>query len=93
MLLKNNGILPLKNVKKIALIGPNADNFDILIANYNGDPIIPITPLTGLRKKLGASNVLYAPGCPIVDLEYSPIMKPWAMKTSIIWKTANLKKA
>jgi beta-glucosidase len=65
VLLKNNGILPLRNVKRVALIGPNANNSDILISNYNGDPVNPITPLTALRKKLGASNVLYAPGCPI----------------------------
>jgi beta-glucosidase len=71
VLLKNNGLLPLKNVKKVALIGPNADNFDILIANYNGEPIVPVTPLTALRKKLGASNVLYAPGCPIVPGIYT----------------------
>ncbi len=66
VLLKNNGILPLKNVKKVALIGPNADNFAILIGNYNGEPVVPVTPLKGLRDRLGAQNVLYSPGCPIV---------------------------
>jgi beta-glucosidase len=71
VLLKNNGILPLKKVKRVALIGPNADNFDILIANYNGEPVKPVTPLTALRKRLGASNVLYAPGCPIVPNIYT----------------------
>jgi beta-glucosidase len=71
VLLKNNGILPLQKVKKVALIGPNADNFDILIGNYNGEPIRPITPLTALRERLGRSNVLYAPGCPIVPGVYT----------------------
>jgi len=66
VLLKNTGVLPLKNVKKIALIGPNANNFAILIGNYFGIPIRPITPLKALRDKLGASNVIYTPGCPIV---------------------------
>jgi len=70
VLLKNNGILPLKNVKKIALIGPNANNFAILIGNYNGNPIHPITPLKALRDKLGTSNLIYAPGCPIVPGVY-----------------------
>jgi beta-glucosidase len=76
VLLKNDGILPLKNVRKIALIGPNADNFDILIANYNGEPVVPVTPLTGLRNRLGTSNVLYAPGCAIVPgiyTNYQPV--------------------
>ena len=70
VLLKNSGILPLKNVKKIALIGPNANNFAILIGNYNGEPIRPVTPLKALREKLGAQNVLYTPGCPIVPGVY-----------------------
>lgn len=65
VLLKNNGILPLSKEKKIALIGPNIDNIDIIIANYNGTPINPVTPLKGLQQKLGSKNVLYAPGCPL----------------------------
>jgi beta-glucosidase len=71
VLLKNDGILPLKNVKRIALIGPNADNFDILIANYNGEPIQPVTPYSALHERLGAGNVLYTPGCPIVPDVYT----------------------
>ncbi len=71
VLLKNNGILPLKNAKKIALIGPNANNFAILIGNYNGDPIRPTTPLKALREKLGAQNVQYTLGCPIVPGVYT----------------------
>jgi beta-glucosidase len=63
--------LPLRNVKKIALIGPNADNYTILIGNYNGTPIHPITPLAALRAKMGASNVLYSAGCPIVPGSYT----------------------
>jgi len=66
VLLKNNGILPLKNVKKVALIGPNANNFSILVGNYNGDPINPVTPLKALKERLGSDNVIYSQGCPIV---------------------------
>jgi beta-glucosidase len=73
VLLKNDGILPLKNVKKIALIGPNANNFAILIGNYNGEPIQPVTPLKALRDKLGAQNVLYTPGCAIVPGVYTDL--------------------
>ena len=71
VLLKNNGILPLKKVNKIALIGPNANNFAILTGNYNGQPIRPITPLKALCEKLGSNNVLYTPGCPIVPGVYT----------------------
>jgi beta-glucosidase len=66
VLLKNTGILPLKNVKKIALIGPNANNPTILIGNYNGDPINPTTPLKAFQERLGSKNVFYTPGCPLV---------------------------
>jgi beta-glucosidase len=71
VLLKNNGILPLRNVKKVALIGPNADNFAILIGNYNGEPIHPVTPLKALQAKLGKSGVLYTTGCPLVPGVYT----------------------
>ena len=66
VLLKNDGILPLKNIKKLALIGPNANNPTILIGNYNGDPINPTTPLKALKARLGDKNVFYTPGCAIV---------------------------
>jgi beta-glucosidase len=71
VLLKNSGLLPLKNVKKVALIGPNANNPTILIGNYNGDPVNPVTPLKALNEKLGAQNVYYTPGCPIVPGIYT----------------------
>lgn len=71
VLLKNNGILPLKKGIKVALIGPNANNYDVLIGNYNGVPIKPTTPLKALRDKLGIHNVLYSLGCPIVPGVYT----------------------
>jgi len=58
-------------VKRIALIGPNADNFDILIGNYNGDPVNPVTPYKALRERLGAGNVLCTPGCAIAANVYT----------------------
>ncbi len=64
VLLKNEGsTLPLgKSIKTLAVIGPNADDWDALVGNYNGDPSEPVTVLAGLRAKLGASHVLYARG-------------------------------
>ncbi len=91
VLLKNDGILPLKNVKKIALIGPNADNFDILIANYNGEPVVPVTPLTGLRKRMGNANIIYAPGCPIAPGIYTNL-EPVGYKNLFHLENGKLKK-
>jgi len=62
VLLKNNGLLPLKPGIKVALIGPNADNQEVLIGNYYGSPTHPTTALQGLKDRLGESNVFYAPG-------------------------------
>jgi len=65
VLLKNQGGgLPLsKSLKTVAVIGPNADNPEVLLGNYNGQPSAPVTPLEGIRRKLGGrAQVLYARG-------------------------------
>lgn len=64
VLLKNeNNILPLsKNIKKVAVIGPNANDLEVLLANYNGYPSNPITPLKGIQEKLPNAEVKYAVG-------------------------------
>jgi len=51
VLLKNSkSILPLANkFKRILVIGPNADNEETLLGNYNGRPSNTITPLAGLK--------------------------------------------
>lgn len=66
VLLKNEGgILPLrKDLKTIAVIGPDADSEEVLLGNYNGQPQHAVTPLEGIKKKLaGKTQVLYAKGC------------------------------
>lgn len=65
VLLKNeNGSLPLgKEVRRIAVVGPNADNWEALVGNYNGIPKDPVTVLEGIRRKAGdCIEVLYAEG-------------------------------
>ncbi|MBL7745427.1 MAG: glycoside hydrolase family 3 C-terminal domain-containing protein [Chitinophagaceae bacterium] len=55
VLLRNeNNTLPLsKKIKKIAVIGPNADNRIAILGNYNGTPSRVITVLNGIKEKLG----------------------------------------
>ena len=63
VLLKNNGILPLsKDVKTIAVIGPNADDRTVLHANYNGTPSRYVTILNGLQDAFDG-KIIYAKGC------------------------------
>ncbi|MFN7994906.1 MAG: glycoside hydrolase family 3 C-terminal domain-containing protein [Bryobacteraceae bacterium] len=70
VLLKNQGgLLPLsKNLKTIGVIGPNADSVEVMLGNYNGEPSHPVTPLQGIRQKVGASSkVLYARGSDLAE--------------------------
>lgn len=64
VLLKNqNKILPFsKSVNKVAVIGPNANNKEVLLANYNGFPTNPKTPFAGICDKLPNSEVTFALG-------------------------------
>ncbi len=70
VLLKNSdNILPLdRNIKTIAVIGPNADNFESLIGNYNGIPKDPVTVLNGIINKVTPdTKVLYAEGSDLAE--------------------------
>src|SRR2546426_2542381 len=65
VLLKNeNNTLPLKkDVKTIAVIGPNADAPEVLVGNYSGRPSKSFTPLAGIRNAVSPNTqVLYAVG-------------------------------
>ena len=68
-LLRNkNNILPLnKNVKKIAVIGPNADDEPMLWGNYNGKPVRTITILDGIKSKISDDRIIYDKACDLVE--------------------------
>lgn len=69
VLLKNDGALPLnREIKSIAVIGPNADDLPVLLGNYNGTPVDAISPLEGIRRKVSpATKLYYARGCDLAD--------------------------
>jgi len=77
VLLKNNGILPLrKDIKAIAVVGPNADNARNLHGDYSftahlrcEEPAVPtVTVLTGIKNKVSKeTSIYYARGCGISD--------------------------
>ena len=69
VLLKNDGILPFgEQVKKVAVIGQNADNMYNQLGDYTApqDPDRIVTMLEGIRDK-GRAEVTYAKGCAIRD--------------------------
>ena len=64
-------------MKTIAVIGPNADNLDVLLGNYNGDPTEPVTPLEGIRRKVAPrTQVLYAQGSDLAENMPTPETVP-----------------
>ena len=66
VLLKNEkNLLPLdiQKIKTVAVVGPNANQYLSLVANYYGTPSRPVTPLMGIMNKLPKTvRVLYEPG-------------------------------
>lgn len=65
VLLKNSGVLPLgKDVRKIAVVGPMADAQHDQAGTWVFDLEKEhcVTPLTALRERYGADNIIYAPG-------------------------------
>ena len=70
VLLKNeNKVLPLKKtIKKIAILGPNADNRISVLGNYNGIPSKVVSLLDGLKEKLGSSvEIIYEPAVNFIN--------------------------
>src|SRR5262249_49895808 len=67
--LQNDGLLPLaRDLKTIAVIGPNADDLQTLLGNYYGTPVHPVTVLAGIRAAAGpGTKVLYARGADLVE--------------------------
>lgn len=89
VLLKNeNNTLPLKkDLKTIAVIGPNANSLNVLLGNYNGQPSKYVTPLEGIRTKVGQSTrLLYSLGAFAPEVPVRPgaleILKRDALKTA-----------
>lgn len=69
VLLKNeNNFLPLsKEVKNVAVIGPNADEHKNLICRYGPANAPMITVQQAIREALPGANVVYEKGCEIFD--------------------------
>ncbi|MHA2391541.1 MAG: glycoside hydrolase family 3 C-terminal domain-containing protein [Promethearchaeota archaeon] len=70
VLLKNEeNLLPLKkDLKSIAVIGPNADTLSVLLGNYTSIPSRYTTFLDGIKNKVSSeTKILYAKGCEMLD--------------------------
>ena len=69
VLMKNDkNVLPLnKNIKKIAVVGPNADDGLMQLGNYNGTPSSIVTILDGIKTKFPNAEIIYEKGSEVTD--------------------------
>ncbi|KAL6984190.1 putative beta-D-xylosidase 7 [Sarracenia purpurea var. burkii] len=84
VLLKNAGrLLPFPKTEKnpsLAIIGPNADNPETLLGNYQGPPCKSISPLQAFRGYV--KSTMYHQGCNAVNCTYAEIGKAVEMAKS-----------
>ncbi|MBR0049041.1 MAG: glycoside hydrolase family 3 C-terminal domain-containing protein [Prevotella sp.] len=75
LLENNNAVLPLsKNIKTLAVIGPNADDVELLNGNYGGTPTEAHqhSLLSGIKDVLPNTKIIYHKACELND-EYTTI--------------------
>lgn len=88
VLLKNNGVLPLRNPKRIAVIGPNADDMRAQYGDwtyfshpdkhpYETAKDSSYTVLRGIRATYIDSEVVYSKGCSIANDEDAQTSEQW----------------
>ncbi len=74
ILLKNDGLLPLKpGIKKIAVIGPLADQTRPLIGNYAGQPTHIVSILDGLHAEFPNATITFVPGTQFLRTDGTPV--------------------
>jgi beta-glucosidase len=74
VLLKNDGLLPLKlEIKKIAVVGPLADQTRPLIGNYAGQPTHIVSVLDGLKAEFPNAKITFVAGTQFLRSEGDPV--------------------
>src|ERR1700735_1561784 len=81
VLLKNDGLLPLKpEIRKIAVVGPLADQTRPLIGNYAGQPTHIVSILDGLHAEFPNATISFVPGTQFLRTDGTPV--PEALLTT-----------
>jgi beta-glucosidase len=73
VLLKNDGVLPLKSAKRIAIVGPLADQTAVLLGNYNGSTSHTVTVLEGMKAEFPEAKITYVPGTQFLSNKADPV--------------------
>ena len=75
VLLHNSGVLPLsKSIKTLAVLGPNADDVELLNGNYGGTPTKEHqhSLLEGIKNAVPGAKIIYQKACELND-EYTTV--------------------
>ncbi|HVN19942.1 MAG TPA: glycoside hydrolase family 3 C-terminal domain-containing protein [Dongiaceae bacterium] len=73
VLLKNDGVLPLKSAKRIAVVGPLADQTAVLLGNYNGNPTHTVSVMEGMKAEFPDAKITYIAGTQFLSTEGNPV--------------------
>ncbi|HEY1987171.1 MAG TPA: glycoside hydrolase family 3 C-terminal domain-containing protein [Terracidiphilus sp.] len=74
VLLKNDGVLPLKSSGiKIAVVGPLANQTKVLLGNYNGQPTHTVSILEGLKAEFSGATINYVAGTQFLLHDAEPV--------------------
>ena len=73
VLLKNDGVLPLKSAERIAIVGPLAEQTAVLLGNYNGTPTHTVTVLEGMKAEFPNAKITYVPGTQFLSDHGDPV--------------------
>ena len=73
VLLKNDGVLPLKAGQRIAIVGPLAEQTKVLLGNYSGNPTHIVSVLEGMRAEFPRAQITYVPGTQFLSTRGEPV--------------------
>ncbi len=74
VLLKNDGTLPLKpEIKRIAVVGPLAEQTRVLLGNYSGTPTHSVSVLDGLKAEFPKAAITFVAGTQFLGSEGNPV--------------------
>ncbi len=73
VLLKNDGILPLKAPKRIVIVGPLAEQTAVLLGNYHGNPTHTVSVLEAMKTAFPEAKIGYFPGTQFLSNQGDPV--------------------
>jgi beta-glucosidase len=74
VLLKNDGTLPIKpEIRKIAVIGPLANQTKVLLGNYSGKPTHSVSILDGIKSQFPNATISYISGIQFLRNDGDPV--------------------